>query len=342
MISNTKSKLDSETIRRILTFHFKDVDVESIDELKGGMFNSAYVIRLKQDINGFGKNFVLKVSVSPTTKVLTYEKDLMDTEVLVYKKLSAAGIPVPQIIAEDFSQTIIPYNYFMMTKLSGAEWQQEKKHFRKQDYNDLKFELGVCLAKIHANKGKYFGYIKKDERFHFPTWREAFSAMLKDIVDDGKRDNVKLPFDKIMAAVNPFMPLLDEIKTPSLVNFDLWAKNIFVKRKGGRYYIEGIIDHERSFYGDPFADFIASFAIYNDITREQAIRKGYESVTGSSMIITKNDEIRMYLYRIYLALIQGVEIYRYSKIMGLGQLFYSRFLLANYLRALKKFKEQRR
>ncbi|MBQ7046355.1 MAG: phosphotransferase, partial [Oscillospiraceae bacterium] len=291
MRSNTKSKLNDDSIKKIVSSHFPNANVEKIVELKGGMFNSAYAISLSEDLMGHGKEFVLKVSVASTTKVLTYEKDLMYAEVQVFKKMLESGVPVPHIVAEDFSQSIVPYNYFIMTKLQGIEWQEGNKYFKKEDVSNLKFELGRCLAQTHSNKGEYYGYVKDDKEFQFSSWRQAYTSMLNNIVKDGKKDNVKLPYDKVLETVEPFLPLLDEVTEPSLVNFDLWAKNIFVEKRDGVYCIEGIIDLERAFYGDPFADFVASFAIYNDISKEPDIQRGYESVTGKPFVISRNDEI---------------------------------------------------
>ncbi len=70
MKSRTKNLLSEEQIKELVKVNFGDsCQVGKVTELKGGMFNSAYLIeRLKEK-----DEIVLKVSIVPGTKTLTYE-----------------------------------------------------------------------------------------------------------------------------------------------------------------------------------------------------------------------------------------------------------------------------
>ena len=120
-----------------------------------------------------------------------------------------------------------------MEKLTGDTWEHLKAHITPENEADLQRELGEYTAKLHSVKGDYFGYIKEDESYHYPSWREAFHAFIDRMVEDGIRDGVKLPYDAVYAALEPCWHLLDEVKTPSLVNFDMWSEsgNILRKKK---------------------------------------------------------------------------------------------------------------
>lgn len=161
--------------------------------------------------------------------------------------------------------------------------------------------------------GNYFGYLKDNEKFQFKTWYEAFSSMMNNIVMDGKKKNVKLPYEAITTAVEQRKALLNEIKTPQVVDYDLWAGNVFLQEVDGKLSISGIIDFERAFYGDFHADFTASMFIYNDVNNEEEFKKGYRE-GGRSLEISNKDEERMILYRMYMAVILAVETYRYGKL----------------------------
>lgn len=330
MKSKTKSTLTNKEIERLVNINF-GCDVQSISELKGGMMNSAYEIKLITDKMPYD-SLILKVSYSPGTEVLTYEKDIMRTEVQVYELLADKKLPIPTVLKYDFSHKIINNDYFFMTAVSGTTWEKTKKEISVDDKKRLMNELGRYQAIIHSISNDTFGYIK-DGKSQFSSWSEAFSSMMRDILNDGRRKGVRLPYDEITNVVDKRKKLLDEIKKPQLVDFDLWAGNVFLDSKDGKWYISGIIDFERAFFGDPFADFIASINIYSDINVEKQFIEGYLSENQNFQIIPKDNE-RMQLYRLYMAVILAVETYRYNFIYGAMVKAYSKQNINKILKEL--------
>ena len=80
------------------------------NELTDGWYNTAYAITLNND----GKT-VLKVSPPADASILSYERDIMRTEVEVMRLVESNPlIPVPQITFADFSCDRIPYAYYFM------------------------------------------------------------------------------------------------------------------------------------------------------------------------------------------------------------------------------------
>jgi hypothetical protein len=72
MKSRTKSHLSEEQIRELVKVNFGDTfRVGKIKELKGGMFNAAYLIESQNN----SEKMVLKVSVDEKTPILLYEKN---------------------------------------------------------------------------------------------------------------------------------------------------------------------------------------------------------------------------------------------------------------------------
>ena len=79
-------------------------------ELKGGMFNFLYLI---DRINENDK-IVLKVGVAPETTLLTYEQDIMLTEVECFRLISEqTDISVPRILAYDFINNVLVNCFFL-------------------------------------------------------------------------------------------------------------------------------------------------------------------------------------------------------------------------------------
>lgn len=114
------------------------------------------------------------------------------------------------------------------------------------------------------------------------------------------------------SAVTSCENCLNEIKTPHLVDFDMWAGNIFID-EATCSHITGIIDFERSFFGDPAADFTSAMMLFDNVEDEPDFRKGYSEISIVPLKITDNDRIRMNLYRLYMAVILFVESYRYDE-----------------------------
>lgn len=309
MKSKTKFNVTDKMIRSIVSKHFPGESVNSIEELTEGMFNSAYALWG----TGILKNgIVLKTSPAPGTELLTYEQDILRTETKVYELLKDSPVKTPKILACDFSHKEIPCDYFFMEHIKGILWKNCLQRISPESRRQLMYELGRSSAAVHNVKGNYFGYIKDDKKFHFSTWGGAFSSMMSDILKDGRKRNCLLPYAEIKGAVASCENCLNEIKTPHLVDFDMWAGNIFID-EATCSHITGIIDFERSFFGDPAADFTSAMMLFDNVEDEPDFRKGYSEISNVPLKITDNDRIRMNLYRLYMAVILFVESYRYDE-----------------------------
>lgn len=332
MESKTKNIISIETVKQITAKHFPNYQIMNVKALSGGMFNAAYLIT-GNDENG-DNSMVLKVGPSPGTPVLTYESEILRTEVAVYKKLPRNLIPVPQLFAADYSHSYIDADYFFMQAIPGEVWKNVSKQISIDNRRTLMQELGRCNAAVHSIDGAYFGYPKADVSFHHSTWGAAFLQMIDNILRDGEQRNLRLPYDAIRLAVENHLPLLNEITIPKLVDFDMWAGNVFVASTPEGYKINGVIDFERAFYGDPAADFTSAMMIFEDVEQEPEFIAGYESVTGKALVITPDDRIRMNLYRLYMAIIISVETYRYNFAYGKVVQLFSRRQINTILRKL--------
>lgn len=309
MESKTKSKLEQKQVEKLVKKHFSDEGTIRIAELADGMMNSAWLI---QGSGSLKNGAVLKVGPLPEAELLTYEKDLTRTEIEVYKILSGSKLPIPGLLAYDTTRQDLPCDYFFMEQLEGQTWKDCEEKLSGEDRAGLMYELGCCNAAIHSVQGKWFGYIKEDKRFRFDTWGLAFAAMMQDILNDGKYRGYDLPYEEINKTVQKYQRELNEIKVPKLVDFDLWAGNVFVKEQGG-YHISGVVDFERCFYGDIYADFTSAMSLFDDVDKEPEFRAGYEKISGGKLSVTENDRIRMNLYRLYMAVILFTEAYRFDK-----------------------------
>ena len=76
-----------------------------------------------------GHSAILKVAPPADVKILSYEKDIMSTEVEVMRKVAEqTRVPVPKIYSYDKSFDLIGQEYYLMEKLEGVPYNyiQEK------------------------------------------------------------------------------------------------------------------------------------------------------------------------------------------------------------------------
>lgn len=306
MKSITKSLIPQETIRKMVKKAFPDCVVTEIRELTEGMFNAAYRI---SGTGALENGVILKAGPMEGVKTLTYEKEILRSEVSVYGLLAQKDVPAPRVYAWDYSHSLVPCDYFFMSEVPGILWKNAEPERLARSRPKLMQQLGRIHAAIHSIPGAWFGYLKEDPRFRFGTWYEAFTAMVGDILYDGKADGRELPYTEIEQTVLKHRAALEQVKQPRLVDFDLWAGNVLLREAGDGYEISGILDFERSFFGDPYADFTSSVMIFDDVGNEPEFRDGY----GTPILLDEAAQIRMNLYRLYMALIMYVETYRYDE-----------------------------
>jgi aminoglycoside phosphotransferase (APT) family kinase protein len=272
---SNKRQLDRDGLDKVLVESGVDPgQVTAYEELTEGTFNTVYRIVLPAG------DLMLKVAPDPAAPVLTHEHGLIQTETEFYR--SALGkAPVPEVVhaGEDF---------LLMTALPGTTLQNAG--ITGDERAGMQRELGGMIAALHEVTGSGFGY---PQRGLVATWSAAFLGMVDDVLADAARFEVELP--RPAAALRQLvldrMDLLDVVRTPRLIHFDLWDGNILAE--AGR--ITGLIDGERAFWGDPVAEF-ASLTLFSPIDDE--LVAGY----GGSL-----DSERLSLYRVYLYLIMLVE-----------------------------------
>ncbi|WP_433007751.1 phosphotransferase family protein [Kribbella sp. CA-294648] len=241
-----------------------------VTELTEGTFNTVYRI---------GTELILKLSPDPTAPVMAYEQDLIHTEAMFYQAARGKA-PVPEVVHTGA-------DYLLMTALPGTTM----RGVTGPERAGLRRELGAIVATLHEVTGPGFGYPQKGL---VSTWSAAFLSMIDDVLGDADRFAVELPrpAEQLRQLVLDRVELLDEVRTPRLIHFDLWDGNILVE--DGR--IAGLIDGERAMWGDPVAEFVSLTLFKSSVDPE--FLAGYGSIELGETIA---------LYRSYLHLIMLIE-----------------------------------
>lgn len=298
MESKTKNKKTREQIESMAVRAFNGLGLadgeDAVLELKEGWFNVAYSIRLVD-----GRKVILKIAPPKDAEILTYEKNIMETEVtsmLMVRENPA--IPVPEIYCYDNARDLCDSDYFFMEKLSGDNLQHVKASLPPQTQVDIEFQIGRIIHEINGFTGAYFGYPGNPDLRH-DSWRAAFLKIIESVIEDGRRKNVDYgySYDELRDTILKHASALEMVITPRLIHWDAWDPNFFVK--DGK--VTGLLDFERALWADPLME--AQFRPFfgEGITNSM---RGYGKTS-----FTFEEEQRSRLYTLHLALVMNTECF---------------------------------
>jgi aminoglycoside phosphotransferase (APT) family kinase protein len=295
---------EDERLRAVLAAAGVDWDrVTSCQGLAGGTFSTVYLVR-RADAGGL----VVKLAPDPGESLLRYEHRILTTEAMYYRAAARhPDVTVPSVIDVNAGNAVAPGGYLVMTECPGRPWHTLSPKLDDQERDALRAELGRQVAVLHTITGSEFGYPACSVGPLRPTWRAAFLDMIDAVLTDAVQHAVALPRPaaEVRDLFQAQAPVLDQVRTPVLVHFDLWDGNILVDRDGDAPRIGGLIDAERSFWGDPLAEFV-SLALFGDIEQDTAFLRGYRAAGGTA-IFDDAARLRLSMYRAYLYLIMWVE-----------------------------------
>lgn len=298
MESQTKNKKTHEQIAQMVKRAFNGLALDSapggITELKEGWFNVAYAVRLAN-----GREVILKIAPPPQAEVMTYEKNMMATEVAMMRLVAQnPAVPVPQIYYFDTQQDLCDAPYFFMEKLEGENLEHAINFLSPEVKTQINYQIGGIIREINRFTGSFFGY-EGHSGLQGAKWRETFIKIVNSVLEDGVRKSADYGFevDQIQAAVLKHASTLEAVTTPHLVHWDAWNPNFFVKQG----QVTGILDFERALWADPLME--AQFRALEFHGVSDSMR-GYGKTS-----FTFEEEQRCHLYTLHLGLVMKTECY---------------------------------
>jgi fructosamine-3-kinase len=261
-VSITKNKKDDSLICRMYHQAFPDENIIEIIELTEGYFNVAYKISSDK------RSVICKIAPSIQVDIMTYEKNIMFSEVDSMKMVSEkSDAPVAKILFYDNSHTICDADYFFMEMLPGRSFDTVAKDMSKQEKDLIYCEIGKFTRMLNEITGDAFGYYGQTEK-QGQNWYEVFRSMLEDVYGDADKKEISLPVTKrqVLELLEKEKGLFEKVKKPKFVHWDIWAGNVFVENGE----ITGIIDFERCLWADELME--VGFRTYD---REKSFFAGY-------------------------------------------------------------------
>lgn len=276
-------------------------------QLGGGTYNTVLRVATNGGSSGGdetgGGEVVVKVPPPLSVPQMSYEFGITGTEAEFYRLAADRGITsVPRTL---YHGHVDGAEALVLSVCPGEPWPTLSEQLDRDHRFALRHAVGRELAALHAISGPGYGYPAVPL---LPTWREAFVGMVDTVLRDAARFGVALPRDAatISRIVDRVSPVLDEVRTPALVHFDLWDGNILVDTSQDSPRLGGLIDAERAFWGDPLAELV-SLWLLGDVDPDDGLLAGYREA-GGELDLDASARTRLALYRIYLYLIMWVEV----------------------------------
>lgn len=286
----TKNKQTRETIQRMAKAAFPDKEVTFIKELTEGMCNVTYQVGLDD-----GTECILKIATRDGQGRMSNEVNLMEAEVRAMELVKKSGlVKVADIYYYDCSKTICDSDYFFMEKLEGDNYILVKESLSPKEAAQINYETGQIARKLTGITNKQFGFlgaVQKFDRLYNFVYR-----MLWNLIEDARKAEVVLGVDEkgLLDKLAQDKSCFDEVTQSTLVHWDMWEGNIFVKEG----HVAGVIDWERAMWGEAYMD-----DRFRKHTRGEDFLRGY-----GQTVFSPSEMTRITWYDIILYLTMMIEV----------------------------------
>ena len=222
--------------------------IDSIQELGGGTFNTAYLITLTDR-----RNVILRVAPPQTAKTAWEDAFLMRSEHAMQPYFAPISTLMPKTLLVDFTRQLIDRDYMFQTFIQGERWDDAWDGLTTKENNLLWSQFGRILKQIHQVRGDQFGLPRPG--FLFDCWSQAVLDRMGRTLAAAQKIQLEVGnLPEIIEMIKAHPKQLDEIETPRLLHGDLWLFNLLISREAGEPSIIGVLDADRSWWGDPMAD----------------------------------------------------------------------------------------
>ncbi|GAB2909726.1 hypothetical protein GCM10027203_06110 [Nonomuraea fastidiosa] len=228
-------------------------DAVSAAELGLGMYNTTY----KVTIEGRDRPVVMRFAPDPARQARS-ERELMRNEYATAPYLAPIAPLMPRIIAADWSHELIGRDYMVQTFLDGVPAPDRLPSYPRPTWTGFFRRLGEITRTVHDIRGPGFGPVAAPT---YRTWSEAVAGALHELAADAEDAGLHgADLRKAAALAESRSDVLDEITEPRLLTGDLWTVNTMVAADAPEPTLTGVLDLDRTWWGDPAADWTIRMA----------------------------------------------------------------------------------
>lgn len=255
--------------------------VVSAVELGNGMYNSTFRLELAKH-----GPVILRVAPEPGRQFAS-ERELMRTEYASVPFLAPIASLMPRVISADFTHEVIGRDYLFQTLLGGVPAPERLGEYPRSTWPGYFAQMGTIAKKVHSVRGPQFGPVRGSG---CRTWSDAVVASLTTIADD--LDTACLDSADIRevseAVTQRHLAVLDEIIEPRMLSGDLWTVNVMLADGAAEPTITGVLDFDRTWWGDPAADWTIRMAAAKPGTERDAFWQTYGAPDDSPHAVLRS------------------------------------------------------
>lgn len=161
--------------------------------------------------------------------------------------LRRLGLPVPNVIASDLSQTHYPVAYMMLEKIPGRDLCFELASMTGTQKERLAERIvGFQRQVATLPSGRGFGYAPIGKRAAQATWRDLITSEIQKGLPADPEPPLGAWLERVFRLTDRFGPYLEHVSPTPFLD-DLTTKNVIVERGE----LRGLIDFDVICYGDP-------------------------------------------------------------------------------------------
>ncbi len=286
----TKNRQTEENICRMAAAAFPGRQVQTITELTEGMCNAAYRIDFTD-----GMRSILKIAAANREGMMSNEVGLMEAEVKAMRMVADSNlVKVAKVQYYDTSGTLCDGDYFFMEALPGRSCFAIQDKLTEAEKSVIRYETGQIAGKLTKIRGSRFGLLADGAR-QYTCLYDFVYALFSNVLCDAARKEIVIgvPAEEILKRLEEDRGIFEPVTQPTLVHWDMWDGNIFVKDG----HISGIIDWERALWGEAFMD-----DRFRRHTRNEDFLRGF-----GQKAFSRQEMRRIYWYDVFLYLTMMTE-----------------------------------
>ncbi|MEV0165839.1 phosphotransferase family protein [Nonomuraea fuscirosea] len=228
-------------------------DAVAAVELGLGMYNTTY----KVTVEGLDRPVVMRFAPEPARQFAS-ERELMRNEYATLPYLSVIAPLMPRVVAADWSHDLIGRDYLVQTWLDGVPGPDRLPGYPRPTWTSYFRQLGEITRGVHDVRGPGFGPVAAPV---YDTWSQAVTESLRQIAADLEGTGLEAADLRRAAALAAERhDVLDEITEPRLLTGDLWTVNTMLAAEAPVPTVTGVLDLDRTWWGDPAADWTIRMA----------------------------------------------------------------------------------
>ncbi|WP_427887512.1 phosphotransferase family protein [Kribbella sp. GL6] len=221
-----------------------DADLVAAVELGYGGYNSVYRIDLPEPV-------ILRVAPAEAVQFRS-ELHLMRNEYASVPWLTPIAPLMPRVLAVDWSHDVVDRDWMIQSCLTGVPAPEHLDRYPRSGRTTFFRQLGAITRTVHDVRGPSFGRVDNPS---YERWSDAVITSFHRIADDLEHAGLDATDVRRAAALAiRGRATLDEIREPRLLTGDLWTVNCLLDPTAPEPLITGVLDFDRTEFGDPAAD----------------------------------------------------------------------------------------